>query len=635
MPTNMRPRPEPDCARRQRAQCGPVRQRGVVVLTFLLLALSISSYVLLQALNSGSKRNQAQIETTHRALMEAKRALLGYAVAYADGTHAPEKGPGHLPCPDLVGGNEPGVADTGCSQSDAKETGRLPFRTLGLTALDDGTGAPLWYAVSEAHRSVADPPLNSDTPGTLTVDDQADVVAVIIAPGAALSGQARGAGTSYNAADYLEDDNASTGDGSFSTQPGDAFNDQVVRITRAELANAIEKTVIGEVANALENYFGDPDGDDDDDGSDPDCGVDTDCDDGFPWLAALDLDVDYPGLVDDFALGPFSFGRLPLVRAGEPLAAEFLAAWDVQSASAVYAESGIEPPSETCLRRSDCFEEFDISGGPVSVQPAPDGVQGVFVSDVWQQGTCTLSRAPVESGTGQLTVRCNARRLFPVNSADGSDTRKLRRDYQLDIPAYLALEAPTATARRTLVVQRTDSWTAEPAVFTITDYELTPAPVLLGSATLTVNGMSAGDKVALSGVPFDLEVSADATVDRSVSPGELPAWFWANAWHELVFVQYARSDSPGDAATDCAADGSCFSVNVRRPGDIAATVVANVRGVVLGAGPAFAPPAPVQTRPSALRAAYLEGANAANAGLVFDRHESSAIFNDQVMLLEP
>lgn len=56
----------------------------------------------------------------------------------------------------------------------------------------------------------------------------------------------------------------------------------VVYITRGELMAAVERTVLNEAANALDNYFDDPDADDDTGGDDPDCGADTDCDDGYP-----------------------------------------------------------------------------------------------------------------------------------------------------------------------------------------------------------------------------------------------------------------------------------------------------------------------------------------------------------------
>ena len=80
------------------------RQRGVVILTLILIVLSASSFVMLKALNANTLR-RAQIDTeTNQALMEAKRALIGYAVAYKDPAN-PDKGPGHLPCPDRSGGS--------------------------------------------------------------------------------------------------------------------------------------------------------------------------------------------------------------------------------------------------------------------------------------------------------------------------------------------------------------------------------------------------------------------------------------------------------------------------------------------------------------------------------------------------
>lgn len=87
------------------------RQRGVALILVLMLAVTASSFVILSALNNRTSRETAQRIATAEALGQARRALLGYALGYADGVHSPEKGPGRLPCPDLPGGEDPGVAE--------------------------------------------------------------------------------------------------------------------------------------------------------------------------------------------------------------------------------------------------------------------------------------------------------------------------------------------------------------------------------------------------------------------------------------------------------------------------------------------------------------------------------------------
>jgi type II secretory pathway pseudopilin PulG len=169
MPTsNGQPRRLEAC-RAQALRRTPRRQRGVALILVLMLVVTASAFVMLSALNNRASRETAQRLVTAEALGQARRALIGYAVGYADGVHTPDKGPGRLPCPDLLGGSDPGVAEsTGdCRAASDRETGLLPYRTLGLTTLADGSGAPLWYAVSENFRSMVTTPVNSDDGGCL------------------------------------------------------------------------------------------------------------------------------------------------------------------------------------------------------------------------------------------------------------------------------------------------------------------------------------------------------------------------------------------------------------------------------------------------------------------------------------
>ena len=334
---------------------GSRRQRGVVLIVILMVAVTASAFVILRALNAQSARETGQRLGTVEALAQARRALIGYAVSYpdGDGVRSANKGPGRLPCPDRAGYSAQGVAESiaDCRAANNRETGLLPYRTLGLTDLRDGTGAPLWYAVAENYRSMADGPLNSATPAALTVDTTDEVVAVIIAPGAQLAGQVRGSGSVYTVAAWLEGENASLGDNRFTRVIATTANDTVVTITRAELMTQVEKVVNKEVANVLRDYRDDPDGDDAA-GVDPDCGPGMpNCDAGLPWLAPWTASTD-AGVV---GTGIDALARLPLVELGQPFNAEFAAQWQIVNSGSVEA-SGAEEPEENNLSGDAALE---------------------------------------------------------------------------------------------------------------------------------------------------------------------------------------------------------------------------------------------------------------------------------------
>lgn len=170
------------------------QQHGMVV--WLTLSLLITASVLLLPIR-GVQPPMSQIQSlnTQTALSLAHQALLAYAHQAlgltACETNCPR--PGDLPCPDR---NLDGVAETSCSQSNQR-LGRLPWKTLGVGELRDGSGELLWYAVSNAYKN--NPrilPLHLDTPGSWNVryqhGPQYDIavgtgaVAVIIAPNAPL-----------------------------------------------------------------------------------------------------------------------------------------------------------------------------------------------------------------------------------------------------------------------------------------------------------------------------------------------------------------------------------------------------------------------------------------------------------------
>ncbi|MHB8666942.1 MAG: hypothetical protein ACYC7B_05415 [Burkholderiales bacterium] len=282
----------------------PASQRGIA----LLILLSIIGMAIIFALVAGLNKSandlaRARDLKTYAALAQAKAALINYAVTYKDTHDNPGSSkyyvPGYLPCPDLGSSTYEGQAASNCPLSGptalVSVIGRLPWRTLGLDALKDGSGECLWYAVSGTYKN--DPNnkvsgstttsnmMNWDTNGQFAVVDSNgntlagsspdnEAVAVIFAPGSALIPAGASAvqdrtpapgttncGGNYIASSYLEsaiDGNNIVRNNSTLVTPSSppsvadtstfiagtassTFNDKLVYITRADIWNAIKK----------------------------------------------------------------------------------------------------------------------------------------------------------------------------------------------------------------------------------------------------------------------------------------------------------------------------------------------------------------------------------------------------------
>lgn len=244
-------------------------QRGAALLIMMLLLFMVSLAVVFKGLGNRNSRKDEESETI-KALMKAKEAVIAFAVMYAD--HFPTgAGVGHLMCPDtdtpaFDASGAPlspyGIPNNPCGPN---AIGRLPhFVTLPsgnpfpLSDYGSASDRQFWYAVADA--SLANPNggvsniLNSATAGSLTLDGQGDVVAVIIAPGQALAGQNR-PGT--NAAAYLEAENIAgpvfvTG---WPAAPA-SFNDTVLAIRRSDLLLPMTARVAEEMKKHLDAYHG-------------------------------------------------------------------------------------------------------------------------------------------------------------------------------------------------------------------------------------------------------------------------------------------------------------------------------------------------------------------------------------------
>jgi hypothetical protein len=205
----------------RRSTASLTSQRGAALLIFALILISTLLAFFLSRLNSvtlGTQRDQISID----ALAQAKEALIGFAATYRD-TH-PDAGNnndklfGYLPCPDT---DNDGESDS-CGATDVSLVGRLPWKTLGLPPLRDGSGECLWYAVSgRAKDNPKTAIFNWDTLGQFIIQDAGGAtlagataheqpLAIILAPRSPLAAQSRtsaGAsecGGSNTATDYLE-----------------------------------------------------------------------------------------------------------------------------------------------------------------------------------------------------------------------------------------------------------------------------------------------------------------------------------------------------------------------------------------------------------------------------------------------
>jgi type II secretory pathway pseudopilin PulG len=241
---------------------GRDKQHGAALLIMLIILVVGIATVLVNSLTSSTVKTARQ-EKTAAALAQARDALIGYAITYGDTHTTPPEVHGYLPCPDTSSGSE-GVAVSSCGVPDVNSIGKLPWATLDLSALRDGDGECLWYAVSGTYKSAQKTSLmNWDTngllqafssDGTLLTQPDNRVVAVIFAPGAAQSGQDRSGttfpvcGGNYTATNYLDNDtvhninNTDIATGKFiQGTSGGSVNDQMLFITRQDIWNAIKK----------------------------------------------------------------------------------------------------------------------------------------------------------------------------------------------------------------------------------------------------------------------------------------------------------------------------------------------------------------------------------------------------------
>lgn len=226
-------------------------QSGQAAIIALLLILGVGVTILVYNFPTPAKLSIESDRKTTAALAQAKEALIGRATGDASRL-------GSLPCPDIDndGALTMGVDYLGGGAC-ASNIGRLPWRTLGLPDLRDGSGERLWYALSSNFQDASGIVINSDTLGQITITGIApanNVIAIVFAPGPFVASQVRDAANQNNVVNYLEGENAN-GDTTYTTAPASStFNDKLLAITGPALMPIVERRVAREMMALLEQY---------------------------------------------------------------------------------------------------------------------------------------------------------------------------------------------------------------------------------------------------------------------------------------------------------------------------------------------------------------------------------------------
>lgn len=241
------------------ARAARPRQGGIVVLAVLSLLILLGIGFALAQRDLGALAASRARQHSVEALAQARTALIGAAMAYADSR--PGQTYGHLPCPRLG----PGAAGS-CGGAGEAVFGRMPYAAAGLADVRDGWGECLWYAIAATVKPEGDAPLNWDTLGQFDIvaadgralTDPADpysrAVAVVFAPGPPLPTQDRPASTgggcsgSGAAADlpaYLDAGYAATAGGPLTVHLGSADgetnNDQAMWLSLQDVFDALKR----------------------------------------------------------------------------------------------------------------------------------------------------------------------------------------------------------------------------------------------------------------------------------------------------------------------------------------------------------------------------------------------------------
>jgi hypothetical protein len=608
------------------------RQEGIALIALLALLTLGVCWWLVSALATPANRVASNREHNAKVLAQAKVALIGAVGLMAGDAATPENNPGRLPCPEAPGaannfaGGVYTVADDGIAAGNCllPAVGRLPWRSLGIDKLTDAAGEPLWYVVSPAWAlsNATLPPLttaiNSQGPaGQLALDGAGDVVALIIAPGRPLDIPAGGgciprtqtrvrtANVPWDARDFLDCLN-SDGDAAFATSgPSDSFNDQVLAVTSGEVLPVIEAAL----ANRFAKQFG-------------------------PSMR-------YCGGLWTPCTGAGAAVYLPFGASfGDPALANYQGIFNLTQGLLPLSFSG----SGGCLANT-----------PVAPYCAPPPVCDPLGPAPYNGARCapnlvTYRNNPVIMSTGGATLRnynCSvagtpSTLTCIMNTSAGAGLVAADRwmTFTIDVTSN---NVGMAVGTINTAVQITGVDTAiATAVNYPYGYSMTSAALNAdGSATVRISARVPGVSGGLVGdllcalniidgllyncyqhtitVPFIWLDQPMLYVDNATM-----AWFYRNAWHELMYYAVSAGNAPSGTGT--CAGGSCLSVN-------GPTLTNTQRALVVTPGRAVG----AQARPPVAVADWLEGGNPDLDALFWARDPALPVnraFNDHVVAID-
>ena len=583
------------------------RQRGVVLLAMLAVIMLAATWMLINQLNSGSAGIDAARKTQNAAVLQrAKLALIGYVAAQA--VKAGENHPGVLPCPEAAGYFD-STTDDGKSAGTCSlpKVGRFPWRTIGTDKLIDASGEPLWYVVSPgwAYTSGTGPVINSDTTGQLTVDGIAnDAVALIIAPGPAFNAAASSGCAAKNQtrptsgtpdwSNYLECENATypTADATFvTTGPSASFNDQVLKITVADIMPAIEAGI----ANRIEREIA-------------------------PLIA---------GVYSANA----SWGNLATLL---PMGVAFsVPTSNVNAYAGTAAMQGLLPLSYAWTATSGTDAEIPCT--PATTAPnycEPNfvrwsGTPALTLSSVVSQQTSSCSVSTVTYSASPLIeytkVDCTAR---ATNWAGITDTTFSLVANALNAGASLRQFRTTATMSGiSSALSRTATATLNSSGTAAVTLQATATGTTVADATCGLSGFAA---FFFNCYTYSLSVPVFLLGDHPNvhalldSTDATTGWFVRNNWHQLSYYAVAPAVAPGGTGS-CVASSTCLQVTYH-PSD------GKQRAVLVLAGRALTG----QDRSSSTLSNWFEGANADGTS-PFEARSATLLtnrtFNDRIAVL--
>jgi len=587
-------------------------QRGAALLVLLAVLVLGASWFLVSRLDALSAGIFTPSNRNHNALVlsQAKQALIGYVAMNA--AQAGENNPGRFPCPEgaaLVGTSTEGISAPYVGPPNAPTcatVGRLPWRTLGLDKLVDSSAEPLWYVVSPGWQLVTSTTtltINSNTIGQLNVDGQANAaVALIIAPGAAMNVLASAGCTARNqtranpsptidARDYIECFN--TGTSTFTTTGSTtSFNDQVVRITVADVMPGIEAAIASrverEIAPLLRGVYATS--------SLLPHGWGTNISAGnpvYPFAAPFadpSLTASYQGNSASCAGGvckgllPVMFSNAPgtstpcTPSAGSPCDPTFVR-WVSPPAPVFTRTGGAALRSATCSVLAASVDCSITASGPLLGLPAP----------------MSFTLAATVNNVGMAM-----RKFDETVSMTGIDPagRDVRAQMASDGSARVTLSASMPISGGNLI---TDLLCA-----------------LLGLACYQMN------------ISMPITLLADHPVLNSADP--TTGWFMRNEWYRVLYYAAAQTTTPAalPAAPACTAGTNCVTVSNLTP-----LPNNNKRAILILTGRSINGSA----RPSGTLADYLEFGNATGA---YERQPvSTAVapalkkpFNDRIVVVD-